>query len=116
MRRTDAKRGSTSNGQGNAPALIGDFAPTDPADQEYATFPWEILISPASRGPYRHRLKYVAMRSLIMYWERYDTPVRVRGLTPANHLSLALPLLIGFCVVRAVPSGTGWSRWLVDTG
>ena len=102
MQRADAERGSNSNRQISPPVRVGNFTPTDPADQEYATFPWDILITPAVRGPYRHSMRYVATPSLILYWERYDTPVGVRGLTPANHLSLALP-------VRPSPNSLYWN-------
>lgn len=64
---------------------------TDPLVQERSTFPWEILISPTIRGEYRHRMTYLATPTLILYRERQDTPMRARGLTPANHFTLIVP-------------------------
>lgn len=64
---------------------------TDPLVQERTTIPWEILISPTAKGVYRHSMTYLATPSLIVYWERQDTPMRARGLTPADHFTLIVP-------------------------
>jgi len=69
----------------------GVLVHSDPLVQERSTFPWEILITPTVKGDYRHRMTYLATPSLIIYWERQDTPMQARGLTPAHHFTLIVP-------------------------
>jgi len=79
---------------------VGTFISEDPWIQEQATAPWDIAVTPLSRGDYRHELVCLASAGLILYRERYWTRTRIQGLSPPGMFGFGVPLHVG--------RGTGW--------
>lgn len=74
---------------------VGIQVADDPSHHEEISAPWDILITPLECGAYGHRKHYLLTPSIIIYEESFDTPVRIRGLTPHGKLGLTAPLRLG---------------------
>jgi AraC family transcriptional regulator, ethanolamine operon transcriptional activator len=96
----DRFSGSDTSFPVDAPTHVGSFITEDPWAHEQATSPWDTLITPLSREPYRHAVTFLASSGLILYREDFLCRTRVQGLSPAGMFCFAVPLKIG--------SNTSW--------
>ena len=86
---------------GSSPLVrVGSVMAEDPWVQEQATAPWDIAVTPLSRGHYSQELTSLASRGLVLYREHYWTRTRIQGLTPPGMFGFGVPLRVG--------SGTRW--------
>ncbi len=69
----------------------GVFVPEDPAVNELAVRPWELVCTPLARE-YGYQMRYLKTRSLIIYFESYAAPMRFRGLAPPGMLTFSVPV------------------------
>ncbi len=67
----------------------------DPWVQEKATVPWDIAVTPLSRGLYQQELVSLAVPRLILYRERYWVRTRIQGLMPPGMFGFSVPLQVG---------------------
>ena len=74
---------------------VGGFTSEDPWVQEQATAPWDIAVTPLSRGQYSQELTSLASPGLILYREHYETRTRIQGLSPPGMFGFGVPLRVG---------------------
>jgi AraC family ethanolamine operon transcriptional activator len=79
----------------DGPAQAGSFTTEDPCVHEQATAPWDIAVTPLSRGPYKHAITFLQTPGLILYRERFWRRTRVQGLSPPGMFVFAVPLKVG---------------------
>lgn len=73
----------------------GSFTTDDPCAHEQATAPWDCVVTPLSRGPYKQILHFLASPGLTLYREQILIRARVQGLSPSGVLCFAVPLRVG---------------------
>ena len=72
----------------------GSFTTEDPCVHEAATVPWDTLVTPLSRGPYKHAITFLTSPGLILYRERFWRRTRIQGLSPPGMFAFAVPLQV----------------------
>jgi AraC family ethanolamine operon transcriptional activator len=72
----------------------GSFTTEDPCVHEAATVPWDTLVTPLSRGPYKHAITFLTSPGLILYRERFWCRTRIQGLSPPGMFAFAVPLQV----------------------
>jgi AraC family ethanolamine operon transcriptional activator len=72
----------------------GSFTTEDPCVHEAATVPWDTLVTPLSRGPYKHAITFLTSPGLILYRERFWCRTRIQGLSPTGMFAFAVPLQV----------------------
>jgi AraC family ethanolamine operon transcriptional activator len=90
-------------------AQIGSFTTGDPCIHEQATAPWDVVVTPLSRGPYKHAITYLASPRMTLYRERFWCRTRIQGLSPPGMFGFAVPLKVG-------RSTRWWGAPLQETG
>lgn len=90
-------------------ARAGSFTTEDPSVHEQATAPWDIAVTPLSRGPYKHAITFLTSPRLVLYRERFWCRTRVQGLSPEGMFCFAVPL-------RAGGATRWWGAPLHETG
>lgn len=70
--------------------------------------PWELICTPM-RGSFGYEMVYLTTPSLVIYYERYDACLRLRGTGPPKMLAFAVP-------VCAKPDTTYWKAPQAATG
>lgn len=73
----------------------GTFTTNDPTAHADATRPWDIVVTPLSRGQYNHFVAFLASPGLLLYREAVSTRVRVNGTLPPGIVALTVPLHCG---------------------
>ena len=76
-------------------AETGRMEPSEPCLLVQALRPWDLVCTPLSAS-YGYQMIFLRTASLIVYYERYDAAMRLRGTAASNMLAFAVPL-------RAVP-------------
>lgn len=106
--RANEHRGSSAS---SAPASrIGQIDVDDVSAWEESTLPWELLARPLDGGGnFRNHKDYLVTPSAVLYRETFDAGLRIHGLTPANMLTLSVPLRTGSRTAywRAPPAANG---------
>ena len=87
----------------------GSFTTEDPCVHEAATVPWDTLVTPLSRGPYKHAITFLTSPGLILYRERFWCNTRIQGLSPPDMFAFAVPLQVG-------RTARWWGAQLSETG
>jgi AraC family ethanolamine operon transcriptional activator len=87
----------------------GSFTTDDPCVHEEATVPWDSLVTPLSRGPYKHAITFLTSPGLILYRERFWCRTRIQGLSPPGMFAFAVPLPVGH-------ASRWWGAPLQETG
>jgi hypothetical protein len=87
----------------------GSFTTDDPCVHEEATVPWDTLVTPLSRGPYKHAITFLTSPGLILYRERFWCRTRIQGLSPPGMFAFAVPLPVGH-------ASRWWGAPLQETG
>jgi AraC family ethanolamine operon transcriptional activator len=88
---------------------VGSFTTEDPCVHEGATVPWDTLVTPLSRGPYKHAITFLTSPGLILYRERFWCRTRIQGLSPPGMFAFAVPLPVGH-------TSRWWGALLHETG
>ena len=78
----------------DASVRAGSFTTEDPCVHEAATVPWDTLVTPLSRGPYKHAITFLTSPGLILYRERFWCRTRIQGLSPPGMFAFAVPLQV----------------------
>jgi AraC family ethanolamine operon transcriptional activator len=76
-------------------AQSGSFMTEDPCIHEQATAPWDTVVTPLSRGSYRHKVTFLVSPGLALYRESFGSKTRIKGLSPAGMFGFAVPLKVG---------------------
>jgi AraC-like DNA-binding protein len=79
----------------NSLVRTGSFTTEDPCAHEQATAPWDNVVTPLSRGPYRQIVHFLASPGVTLYREHILIRTRLRGLSPPGVLGFAVPLRVG---------------------
>jgi AraC family ethanolamine operon transcriptional activator len=91
-----AECGEQPNPAGNGLQVsIGHIAVEDVCLWEETSRPWELIARQIDGGKFRNRKDYLVTPSVVLYRETLTPAVRVHGLTPAGHLTFAVPLRVG---------------------
>jgi AraC family ethanolamine operon transcriptional activator len=93
----------------DALAQAGSFTTEDPCVHEQATAPWDVAVTPLSRGPYKHAISFLNSPGLVVYREHFWCRTRVQGLSPPGMFSFAVPLKVG-------GASSWWGAPLHETG
>jgi AraC family ethanolamine operon transcriptional activator len=77
------------------PTNIGKMEVSDPAEYEYISQPWELMVTPLDRNPFRFHQTYLVTPSMILCKERFSSAIQHHGLTPDGMLGFTIPLKLG---------------------
>lgn len=91
---------STSNNPENPPriniqATSGATSVCEPCLYEKIVQHWETLCTPLDCGAFGYWMSYLATPAVTVYWEHFDTAVRLRGLSPPHRLVFSVPIRLG---------------------
>ena len=79
----------------------------DPVEYELAMRPWELACRPRQAGDFRHQVTGIKSTNFTIYRERYNLASEMQGFSPANMLTIGIPLDYEACPVFWK---TSWSK------
>ena len=110
---------STSSNPENPPlidiqAMTGAVSASEPCLYEKIVQHWETLCTPLDCGAFGYRMSYLMTPAVTVYWEHFDTAVRLRGLSPPHRLVFSAPIRLGArsAYMRKPWSGAGFPATL----
>ncbi len=77
------------------PTNTGVIEVLEPSELELISQPWEVMIKPIDRNPFKHQKSFLMTPSIILYKESYNSAMQVQGLTPAKMFGFTIPLNLG---------------------
>lgn len=76
-------------------AIRGSYATDDMVKFAVESFPWQIVAKPLDKKPFYNQKDYLLTPNIILYRERFESAIKLCGLTPENSFTFSLPLSRG---------------------
>jgi len=73
----------------------GTFSVSDPCAAEEIWRPWHICVTADESGAFGLRRRQIGTSGVELYWDTFDSPCRLRGLSPPDSLVFVVPLRLG---------------------
>ena len=73
----------------------GIIETSDPAEYEYISQPWELMVTPLDQNTFGFHQTYLVTPSIMLCKESFSAATQHHGLTPDNMLGFTIPLKLG---------------------